>query len=108
MHIDRSLLSSERKMVEFQCKTCSKEVLIFILIWWRQKVGKKINFFPLLNLLQSMKTHSSIINNGEITVMLYVKNTSGGKQMPFHKLSVDGTNIYTKSLGVPKYCYTVG
>jgi len=39
---------------------------------------------------------------------MYVENTSGGKQMPFHKLSVDGTNIYVKSLGVPKYCYTVG
>lgn len=28
--------------------------------------------------------------------MLYVKNTSGEKQMPFHQLSVDGTSMYIK------------
>lgn len=40
--------------------------------------------------------------------MLYVENTSGGKQMLFPKLSVDGTSIYIKSLGVPRYCHTLG
>lgn len=38
---------------------------------------------------------------------MYVENTSGEKQMPFHKLSVDGTNIYI-NLGVPKYRHLVG
>lgn len=40
--------------------------------------------------------------------MLYVENTSGGMQMLFHKLPVDGTSIYIKNLGVPRYCHTVG
>lgn len=33
---------------------------------------------------------------------MYVKNISGEKQMPFHSLSVGGTDVY-KNLGVPRY-----
>lgn len=33
---------------------------------------------------------------------MYVKNISGEKQMPFHRLSVGGTDVY-KNLGVPRY-----